>query len=217
MDRAIDYAQLPIPSKPDLGEATGPALNVCAYVYRHANGQAEGAITRKITPHQHGDQKSFTQSRWNGNSWEPTRFAPLPYRLPELIEGVKAGREIYVVEGEKDVKRAMQAGQVATCNAMGAGGWTPEHAKWLHGAGRVIVVADRDRPGYQHAAKVADTLHGHVGEVRVLQAAAGKDLSDHLDAGHRIEDLEMVPYLDRHYRQPRPNPQQQQHQNTRSR
>lgn len=213
VDQAIDYARLPIPSKPDLGEAIGPTQNVCTYVYRHADGRIEGAVTRRSTPHELGDRKSFTQGRWNGTDWEHTGFAPLPYRLPEVLDAVQSGREIYVCEGEKDVTRAFEAGQIATCNAMGTGSWTPEHAKWLHGAGRVIVVADRDRPGYLHAAKVAHTLHGQVGEVRVLQAAAGKDLSDHLDAGHGFEDLEMVPYLDRHYRQP----QQQQQQRTRSR
>lgn len=206
VDKAIDYARLPIPSKPDLGEPIGATENVCAYVYRWHTGAVEGAITRMRTPHQHGDKKSFRQSRWNGTSWEHKGFEPIPYRLPDVVEAVRAGREIYVCEGEKDAERAITAGHVATCNAMGAGNWSTEHAKWLYDAARVIVVADRDRPGYLHAAKVADTLHGHVGQVRVLQAAEGKDLSDHLDAGHRIEDLEMVPYLDRHYRQPPPRP-----------
>lgn len=213
VDKAIDYARLSIPFKPDLGEAIGPTENVCAYVYRWDDGRVEGSVTRMRTPHEHGEAKSFRQSRWNGTEWQNTGFASIPYRLPELTDAVRGGRELFVVEGEKDVQRAMKAGLVATCNAMGAGNWSPEHAKWLHGAGRVIVVADRDRPGYLHAAKVADTLHGHVGEIRVLQAAAGKDLTDHLDAGHGVQDLEMVPYLDRHYRQPI----QRTRQNTRTR
>lgn len=213
VDKAIDYTRLPIPTKPDLGEPIGSRELVCAYIYRRDDGRPEGSVARWRTPHQYGDSKSFSQTHWDGNSWERKGFAPIPYRLPELIDGVRGGREIVVVEGEKDVERAARAGLVATCNAMGAGNWTDEHARWLHGAGRVIVVADRDRPGYLHAAAVADTLHGRVGEVRVLQAAAGKDLSDHLDAGHRVEDLEMVPYLDRHYRQPHPQPRQ----NTRTR
>ncbi|MCP9621593.1 toprim domain-containing protein [Nocardia otitidiscaviarum] len=202
VDKAIDYAQFPPPHKPQLGEAVGPVETVCTYVYRWPDGRVEGAVARQRTPHQRGYSKGFWQARWTGNQWEHTGFAPIPYRLPELVDAVAAGREIYVCEGEKDVVRAFDTGQIATCNAMGAGSWTPEHARWLHGAGRVIVVADRDRPGYRHAARVAETLHGHVGEIRVLQAAAGKDLSDHLDAGHGIDALERVPYLDRHYRQP---------------
>ncbi|MET8429601.1 hypothetical protein [Nocardia sp. NPDC004860] len=33
VDKAIDYTRLPIPSKPDLGEAIGPTETVCTYVY----------------------------------------------------------------------------------------------------------------------------------------------------------------------------------------
>ncbi|WP_330183841.1 toprim domain-containing protein [Nocardia sp. NBC_01503] len=203
VDKAIEYAQFPIPEKPNLGEPTGPAENVCTYVYRWPEGVIAGAVTRMRTPHEYGEAKSFWQARWSGTEWEHTGFAPVPFRLPEVLDAVDRGREIYICEGEKDVQRAYQAGLVATCNAMGAGSWTPEHAHYLTGAGRVVVIADRDRPGYRHAAKVAETLHGRVGEVRVLQAAAGKDLSDHLDAGHEIEDLQRVPYLDRHYQQQR--------------
>ncbi|QLY34003.1 toprim domain-containing protein [Nocardia huaxiensis] len=201
-DKAIDYAAFPRPEKPDLGAPVGPAENVEAYVYRWANGSVEGAVTRTRTPHERGEAKGFWQARWTGTNWERTGFAPIPFRLPEVVDAVNQGRDIYVVEGEKDVQRAHAAGLVATCNAMGAGSWTREHAAWLAGATRVIVVADYDRPGYRHADKVAQSLHGQVGEVRVLQAAVGKDLSDHLDAGLGVDDLAMVPYLDRHYRQP---------------
>ncbi|MFD0000158.1 hypothetical protein [Nocardia sp. NPDC127526] len=202
VDKAIEYAQFPIPHRPQLGEPIGPPEVIETYVYRWPDGRIEGAITREHIPHEHGHKKNFPQRRWTGTSWESGAFAPIPFRLPEVVNAVGRGREIFVCEGEKDVQRAFEAGLVATSNAMGAGSWTRDHAQWLHGAGRVIVVADRDRPGYRHAAKVADTLHGHVGEIRILQAAAGKDLTDHLDAGHPIEALQRVPYLDRHYRQP---------------
>jgi hypothetical protein len=210
VDKAIDYAQFPIPVRRELGVQTGPPENVDTYVYRWPDRRVEGAVTRVHTPHEHGHAKSFWQARWTGTEWEHTGFAPIPWMLPELVDGVARGREIVICEGEKDVQRAYAAGQIATCNAMGAGKWTGEHAKWLHGAGRVVVVADRDRPGYRHAARVAETLHGQVGEIRVVQAAVGKDLSDHFDAGHGIDDLELVPYLDRHYRQPldKPRPRQ---------
>ncbi|MEV0363964.1 SLOG family protein [Nocardia fusca] len=198
VEKAIRAARFEIAVlKPDLGAVTGPKENVDAYMYRWPGGRTEGAVLRRETPHEHGRAKEFTQRRWTGSEWVNTGFEPLPYRLPELLDGIKRGREIYICEGEKDVDRAERSGLVATCNAMGAGSWKPEHARWLHGAARVFVVADRDRPGYRHAAKVADSLEGLVGEVRVVQARDGKDLSDHFDAGHGIEDLEPVPYLDR--------------------
>ncbi|WP_329405988.1 toprim domain-containing protein [Nocardia vinacea] len=204
VDRAIAAARLPILSKPDLGVQTGPPVNVDTYVYRWHTGQVEGCVVRVHIPHEYGHAKSFYQRHWTGTEWENTGFAALPWRLGDIREALDTGREIYVCEGEKDVQAANRAGLIATCNAMGAGSWTDEHARWLRGAGRVIVVADRDRPGYRHAAKVADTLHGQVGEVRVMQARDGKDLADHFAARHRIEELEPVPYLDR--------PQQQQRQ-----
>ncbi|MVU79484.1 toprim domain-containing protein [Nocardia sp. ET3-3] len=208
VDKAIDYAGFPVPHKPSLGEQTGPAENVHSYLYRWPDGRIEGAIIRQRIPYEHGYGKGFTQRHWTGTDWENTGFAPIPYRLPEVTDSLSRGREIYVCEGEQDVLSAFTAGQIATCNAMGAGSWNRDHAQWLHGAGRVIVVADRDRPGYRHAARVAESLHGHVGEIRVLQAATGKDLTDHLAAGHGIDQLELVPYLDRHYRQPAQRSQQ---------
>lgn len=203
-EQAILAARFEFPTKPDLGAQTGQPEVEATYVYRWPNGRVEGAVIRRRTPHEHGYAKSFYQRHWTGTEWENTGFAPLPWHLEDVREALDTGRELYVCEGEKDVQRARKAGQLATCNAMGAGKWTPEHARWLRGAARVIVVADRDRPGYRHASTVADSLEGHVGEVRVLQAAAGKDLSDHFDAGHTIDELEPVRYLDRPgFRQPR--------------
>ncbi|MGK8559555.1 toprim domain-containing protein [Nocardia gipuzkoensis] len=197
VERAIAAARFPIPAKRDLGAQIGRPVNVDTYVYKWPDGRVEGAVTRVHTPHEHGHAKSFWQAHWTGTHWVKEGFAPIPWKLTDIREALDTGREIFVCEGEKDVQRANRAGLIATCNAMGAGSWTPEHARWLAGAGRVIVVADRDRPGYQHAAKVADSLTGRVGEVRVLQARSGKDLSDHFDAGYDLTDLEPVPYLDR--------------------
>ncbi|MFI6310826.1 SLOG family protein [Nocardia fusca] len=211
VERAIRAAGFEIAMrKPDLGAVTGPREDVEAYIYKWPDGRTEGAVLRRETPHEHGRAKEFSQRQWTGQQWQGTGFAPIPWKLPELLDGIKRGREIYICEGEKDVARAERAGLVATCNAMGAGSWKPEHAQWLKGAARVFVVADRDRPGYRHAAKVADTLQGLVGEVRVVQARDGKDLSDHFDAGHGIDDLEPVPYLDRPgTQQEQPPPEQQ--------
>ncbi|MFC9434009.1 hypothetical protein [Nocardia sp. NPDC057030] len=197
VEQSILAARFPILSKPDLGVQTGAPEKVDAYLYRWPDGHVEGAVIRVHTPHEHGIRKSFYQRHWTGNGWEDAGFAPIPFQLPDIREALDTGREVYVCEGEKDVQRANRAGLIATCNVGGAGSWTPEHARWLAGAGRVIVVADRDRPGYRHAAKVADSLVGRVGEVRVMQARGGKDLSDHLDAGYELSELDPVPYLDR--------------------
>lgn len=115
------------------------------------------------------------------------------YRLPEVIEGVKAGRTIYVVEGEKDVENLRASGVVATCNPSGAGKWRPEFAAFLEGA-NVVVVADRDEPGRAHARAVRESLQGVAKAIWVVQPRTGKDASDHLTHGHRID--EFVPLKD---------------------
>ncbi|WP_328711644.1 toprim domain-containing protein [Nocardia salmonicida] len=196
-EQAILAARFEFPTKPDLGAQIGQPETEATYVYKWPNGRVEGAVIRRRTPHEHGYAKSFYQRHWTGTEWQNTGFAPLPWHLDDVREALDTGRELYVCEGEKDVQRARRAGELATCNAMGAGKWTAEHARWLRGAARVIVVADRDKPGYRHAGQVAETLYGQVGEVRVLQARAGKDLSDHFDAGHTLDELEPVRYLDR--------------------
>ncbi|MBF6296822.1 hypothetical protein IU459_04590 [Nocardia amamiensis] len=201
VEKAIQAARFPLPVKRDLGAQIGPPEPVDTYVYRWPGGRVEGAVVRLHTPHEHGHAKSFYQRRWTGTEWENNGFASIPWKLADIREALDTGRELYVCEGEKDVQRANRAGQLATCNAMGAGKWTDEHARWLAGAARVIVVADRDRPGYRHAARVAETLTGCVGEVRVMQARSGKDLADHFDAGYDLTDLEPVPYLDRPHQQ----------------
>jgi 5S rRNA maturation endonuclease (ribonuclease M5) len=113
---------------------------------------------------------------------------PVLYRLPELLAAVDAGRTVYVVEGEKDVEALARLGVTATCNPGGAGKWRAEYAEALRGA-TVIVVADRDEPGRQHAAQVARTLHGWAESVAIVEPAEGKDAADHVEAGHELSDF----------------------------
>ncbi|MGW4249803.1 toprim domain-containing protein, partial [Nocardia sp. NPDC004722] len=201
-DRAILAAGLPLSVvKRDYGPPLRKPQTVASYLYRSADGRSAGCVVRVRTLHRLGHVKSFYQLRHTETGWENGGFAPIPFRLPDVVEAVREGRDIYVCEGEADVLTAMHAGLTATCNAGGAQGWRAEHAQWLRGARRVWVVADRDAPGYRHAAKVAESLRDSVGEVRVVQARDGKDLTDHCDAGHQVTELDPVPVLDEHYRQ----------------
>ncbi|MFG3525077.1 hypothetical protein ACGF5S_32800 [Nocardia nova] len=197
-ERAIAAAGLPLtkPAK-DLGRQTGPATTDATYGYRDPSGQVVGEVVRQHIPHEHGREKAFYQRRRNAQGrMEAGGFEPIPYRLPEVLDAIAAGRTIYIPEGEKSVDTAWRSGVPATCNAAGAGKWKPEHAQYLQGARRVVIIADRDAPGYRHAEKVADTLTGLVGEVRIVQACDGKDLDDHFAAGHELGELEPVAGLD---------------------
>jgi putative DNA primase/helicase len=137
--------------------------------------------------------KDFRQRRPDATSadgwaWSIKDVRRVLYRLPEVIEAVREGRVVWVVEGEKDVHALESAGEVATCNAGGAGKWRDEYAEDLRGA-EVVIVADKDEPGRKHAEQVRRSLEGVAASVRVVEAAVGKDAADHLAAGHNVDDF----------------------------
>jgi 5S rRNA maturation endonuclease (ribonuclease M5) len=144
------------------------------------------------------EPKRFLQRRPDGRGgwvWKLDKTRRVLYRLPRVLEGVAAGETIYVAEGEKDVYALEQAGAVATCNPMGAGKWRDSYSKVLRGAA-VIVVQDRDEEGHKHAAKVAESLRAVAANVRIVEAAEGKDAADHLAAGHTLDDFRPRPQPD---------------------
>ena len=103
---------------------------------------------------------------------------------------------VYVVEGEKDVNTAINVwGAAAVSQAQGAS-TGPDKADWAPLKGRdVVIVADDDKPGEKRADKVFTYLTGLTARpesVRIVKAAAGKDLSDHIAAGHTSDDLVAV-------------------------
>lgn len=112
------------------------------------------------------------------------------YRLPKVVKAVRAGARIYIAEGEKDVHALERAGQAATCNPMGAGKgkWLREYAEMLRGA-HVVVVADKDKEGREHAERIVGSLRGVAASVEVVEAAEGKDATDHLAAGRAVEEF----------------------------
>lgn len=139
--------------------------------------------------------KAFKQRRPDGSGgwlWNLKGVPRVLYRLPEVLDAVTTGRTVFIVEGEKDVEALVAAGECATCNPMGAGKWRPEHANALYGAAEVVVVADADEPGRDHAQEVADSLNGHVGHLLMVEPAHGKDAAEHLGAGRSVDELSVV-------------------------
>lgn len=110
------------------------------------------------------------------------------YRLPQVIEAIRSGKPVYIVEGEKDADNLSAAGVAATCNPGGALKWHHRYNPVFRYAD-VVIVADRDEVGQQHAKAVRDALKGIAGSVRVVEAAKGKDASDHLAAGLGVDDF----------------------------
>lgn len=113
------------------------------------------------------------------------------FRLPETIEAVKAGRTVFLVEGEKDVLSLTGIGLDATTSPSGAASWRPEFAESLTGA-RVVVIPDADEAGRKHAAAVKASLTGKAAAVIVAEVPKGKDASDYIASGATREDFEKL-------------------------
>ena len=145
--------------------------------------------------------KAFRQRRPHGrNGWiwkldDPTATPPVTtprvlLGLPELIDVT----DIFIVEGEKDVRALQKLGLSATTNAGGAGQWRDDYAQQLSrtGALRVNIIPDNDEPGQTHAATVARSCHTAGIEARIVRLPDLRpkgDVSDYLDAGHTRDDL----------------------------
>jgi DNA primase len=81
----------------------------------------------------------------------------VPYRLPELLEGIRNSGLILIPEGERKVDLLRHLGFVATCNVSGAARsklWF-DHAKEFFSAAcyspEIIVLPDNDDAGRKHA------------------------------------------------------------------
>jgi len=160
---------------------------VAAYDYTDADGKLIYQAVRY-------EPKNFSQRRPDGNggwTYKLSGVQPLPYRLPKIIAAAKAGGEVFVVEGEKDVHSLEAIGLVATCNSGGAGKWKPGFGKFLAGA-RVVILPDNDQVGEEHAQSVAASAHGKAASIRIVRLPdlpAKGDVSDWLAAGGAKEAL----------------------------
>lgn len=119
-------------------------------------------------------------------------------------------------DGEKDVRSMEDAGCVATCNTGGSGPgkWTDKLAgcfvKFAIEGGKIRIIQDKDpdikpngqphREGQIHARAIFDDLTKQLPDdydITIVEAAVGKDATDHLEAGKTIEQLVQVyPYPD---------------------
>jgi len=91
------------------------------------------------------------------------------------------------VEGEKDADRLAALGLVATTSIEGA---------WQPGAVCVVLLADHDEAGRAYMEYIGQQLRGQVREIipvdlgRLYSLPPKSDVSDWLNAGHTLEDLQ---------------------------
>ncbi len=158
---------------------------VATYDYRDAKGDLLFQVLRY-------EGKKFRQRRPDGNGgwlWKLGRTPRVLYRLPELL-AASPEEWAFIAEGEKDVDQLVAMGLVATCNPGGARKWG-----WLSDDSalrdrRVVIIADKDVAGREHAADVVMRLRGRARELRVLELPGeGKDASDWFDGGGTAAEL----------------------------
>lgn len=138
-------------------------------------------------------KKTFRQRKPDGRGGWDYKLADTPrvlYNLPAVVNAVKDGKPIFVVEGEKDVDTLTKMSIVATTMPNGAGTWNEIHTSVLAGA-TVDIIIDDDLPGQQHAVEVYQALQEVGCDVQVWKCAKGKDITDHLNNGGTIEQLEV--------------------------
>lgn len=154
------------------------------YEYRRARGKQPG--TWKATQF---DQRTATPPA-PGLVWFEQIAADL-YQAARVYEAAQAGQEIWLVEGEKDVRAMEQHGLIATTRHDGGGtkAWKGRYTDTLQGASVVNVIPDRDEAGAKYAQMVYHALRKDGLEVVLYKPAKGKDPADHFSYGYGPSDF----------------------------
>ncbi|MEU8752022.1 toprim domain-containing protein [Streptomyces chartreusis] len=188
---AVPPRPRPKPSPPKTSRARTKAKRplrgeTASYSYCDENGVLLFEVVRIEVP---GQSKDFRQISADGY-YGTTGIRRVLYRLPDVVGAAQAGELITIVEGEKDVETLVAMGIIATTMPGGSGmGWADEYTESLKGAAEVVVIADRDAKGREHAEKVAASLERHGFAYRVLESDRAKDITDHFAAGGTLDDL----------------------------
>ena len=112
----------------------------------------------------------------------------MPYRLPELLQGIEDSKPILLLEGEKDADRVAEMDFIATTFVGGTGKWRDEYLEYFRGAD-IVLVPDNDHPGIKGMQDIAEHLQGTTKSMKVLELPGlgeradkhGKDFSDWAD------------------------------------
>ena len=160
---------------------------VCTYDYRDESGTLIYQVVRLRDPKEFRQRRPDNKGGWD---WKIKGLRQVPFGLPELL-AAPPETLVFIPEGEKDCLNARERGLLATCNAGGAGKWRPEFAPYF--AGRdVVVLADNDAAGREHARQVAANLMPVARSARILELPGVPlkgDLSDWFEAGGTAEQL----------------------------
>lgn len=161
----------------------------------HAKNFPQTFLRKGADPEQGGAWAGVLNGR-GGAGWGSAWKTPM-YRHPQVVDAIGAGVPIWVLEGEKDVHTAEGMALVATTNPGGATAFPAHLAQILASASELNVVLDRDKAGWARGVRIAAEVEKAGGpQVRLWLPAVTDtkaDFTDHVEAGHGLEDLISVP------------------------
>lgn len=127
--------------------------------------------------------KTFYQT---GDKTRAVLYVPAGLDLPAALS---MGSPIFLPEGEQDVDTLAAMGVAAVTSPMGAINWPKCDYTPLTGAADLIILQDRDEQGRARGDGLYHHLRSLGANVRIMEAAVGKDVTDHIMAGCSLDQL----------------------------
>nr|UVN03559.1 MAG: helicase [Bacteriophage sp.] len=120
---------------------------------------------------------------------------PSLYNLPKLINAIKEGFIVYIVEGEKDADTMSSMGLVATTpsNGAGPGKWLNNYSKYFRGA-RVVILTDNDETGKKFGIEIKSKIRNYAHSIKVYTISDKEkgDITDWINEGHTKEEFKEI-------------------------
>jgi hypothetical protein len=91
----------------------------------------------------------------------------VPYNLPEVEDARKAGRTVFLTEGEKAADALKSIGVIATCTHQGASSFPEDAIQYFAGL-NVVILPDNDKVGWEYARKAVKAIKTVANSIRVL-------------------------------------------------
>jgi len=175
---------------------------VCAYTMRtrdgvefqHVRYAVTGGKRPKAFPYRHRPQtaEELLQAHDNWVTGKPPGADQVLFHAgnPE------ADAPLWWCEGEKDAETAAEQGLAAVAHHGGAGHVSREQAAEVAAhAGEVWLAADDDPSGWHDVAlryRLLIEAGMAADRIRIVKAAVGNDVTDHVEAGHALDEMEAV-------------------------
>lgn len=186
---------LNLSTKEENGDKSFNENDFIRYVYVNAEGNPVHSKLRGIHKKKFFQNKIGEDGEWKSGAVPKEKR--VPYRLPSVIEAVRQGQRVFIVEGEKDVETLETYGFVATTFEGGSNAWLDHYKKWFRN-GQIVIIPDADAPGQKFCKQVQQGLRGIAKSCDIIdlgydiEDSHGKDISDWFAEGNSPEDLKRM-------------------------